>query len=327
MSLFVFSILTLLLAGLSLLLPALSFAGNAGIYLNPLFTVLLAVSGYAVSQALRMLHRRRVMFFCFGILAGKAAAWLSAAMLPGVLEAYKHWLYLFWIPLGVSYLLHLERRANDDGGLVFPGWLHRKQGGKYHILDTSCIIDGRIADVVDAGFMQGILVVPQFILDELQQIADSYDSIKRSRGRRGLDVLNRIRVSENCEIRITDIDFPQIAEVDSKLLALAEQMGASIITNDFNLNKIAELKEIQVLNINDLSNAVKPAVLPGEKITVTVIKEGKDPNQGVAYLDDGTMIVVEHGKRFINQKIGVVVTGVFQTPAGRMIFSETPAHE
>jgi uncharacterized protein YacL len=190
------------------------------------------------------------------------------------------------------------------------------------LLDTSVIIDGRIADVCETEFLDGILIIPQFILQELQHIADSSDSLKRARGRRGLDILHRIQKMGHMEVRITEEDFPKIREVDSKLIALAKRMGAKVITNDFNLNKVAELQGVTVLNINDLSNAVKPVALPGETMRVFVLKEGKEAGQGVAYLDDGTMIVVENGRKFINKNVEVSVTSVLQTAAGRMIFTK-----
>ena len=190
------------------------------------------------------------------------------------------------------------------------------------IMDTSVIIDGRIADVCETEFLDGVIIVPQFILHELQHIADSSDSLKRARGRRGLDILHRIQKMGHMEVRITEEDFPKIREVDSKLIALAKKLGAKVITNDFNLNKVAELQGVKVLNINDLSNAVKPMALPGESMRVFVLKEGKEASQGVAYLDDGTMIVVENGRKHINKTIDVAVTSVLQTAAGRMIFAK-----
>ena len=190
------------------------------------------------------------------------------------------------------------------------------------IMDTSVIIDGRIADVCETEFLDGTILIPQFILHELQHIADSSDSLKRARGRRGLDILHRIQKMSHMEVRITEEDFPKIRDVDSKLIALAKKIGAKVITNDFNLNKVAELQGVKVLNINDLSNAVKPVALPGESMRVFVLKEGKEPGQGVAYLDDGTMIVVENGRRFINKNVDVAVTSVLQTAAGRMIFTK-----
>ena len=173
------------------------------------------------------------------------------------------------------------------------------------IMDTSVIIDGRVADVCETEFLDGTIVIPQFILHELQHIADSSDSLKRARGRRGLDILHRIQKMSHMEVRISEEDFPKIRDVDSKLIALAKKTGAKVITNDFNLNKVAELQGVKVLNINDLSNAVKPVALPGESMRVFVLKEGKEPGQGVAYLDDGTMIVVENGRRFISKNVDV----------------------
>ncbi len=190
------------------------------------------------------------------------------------------------------------------------------------IMDTSVIIDGRIADVCETEFLDGIIMIPQFILHELQHIADSSDSLKRARGRRGLDILHRIQKMTHMEVRIVEEDFPKIRDVDSKLIALAKKLGAKVITNDFNLNKVAELQGVKVLNINDLSNAVKPVALPGESMRVFVLKEGKEPGQGVGYLDDGTMIVVENGRRHINKNVDVAVTSVLQTAAGRMIFTK-----
>ena len=194
------------------------------------------------------------------------------------------------------------------------------------ILDTSVIIDGRIPDICDAGFIDGTLVAPQFILNELQHIADSSDPLKRARGRRGLDILNKLQKSPNVQIEITELDFPKIKEVDSKLIALARDMGADILTNDFNLNKIAQIQGVNVLNINQLANAVKPIVLPGESMNVTIARQGKERGQGVAYLDDGTMVVVEQGENLLNQNADVVVTSILQTPAGRMIFAAPKNH-
>lgn len=192
----------------------------------------------------------------------------------------------------------------------------------FKLLDTSVIIDGRIADISETGFVEGTLVVPQFVLTELQHIADSSDTLKRTRGRRGLDILKRLQDERASKVLITEVDFEDIAEVDLKLVRLAKKMEAQILTNDFNLNKVCELHQVQVLNINDLANAVKPVVIPGEDMQVMVIKDGKEHNQGVAYLDDGTMIVVEGGRSYIGQIIRVTVTSVLQTSAGRMIFAK-----
>jgi len=192
----------------------------------------------------------------------------------------------------------------------------------YKILDTSVIIDGRIADICDTGFLEGILVIPNFVLNELQMIADSADSIKRNRGRRGLDILNKMQKDQSIMVKISDMDFKDISEVDSKLVQLAKVMKAKVITNDFNLNKVAEFHGVEVLNINLLSNSLKPIVLPGEEMRVLLVKEGKDSNQAIGYLDDGTMVVVENGRRKMNDEVDVIVTSVLQTTAGRMIFTK-----
>lgn len=194
--------------------------------------------------------------------------------------------------------------------------------GTRKVLDSSVIIDGRVADIMDTGFLEGELMIPRFILQEVQRVADSQDSLKRTRGRRGLEVLNKIQQNSVKRVEIYDRDFPEIKNVDEKLVEAARVLDAKIITNDYNLNKVAKLQGVEILNINDLSNAVKPVVLPGELMTVRILKEGKEAAQGVAYLDDGTMIVVDNGKSHIGQTIEVVVTSVLQTAAGRMIFTK-----
>lgn len=190
----------------------------------------------------------------------------------------------------------------------------------YKLLDTSVIIDGRIADIAETGFLGGTLVIPNFVLNELQQVADSADSSKRQRGRRGLDMLQRLRNNSKLDIQIVETDFPAIKEVDLKLIELGKQMDAVIVTNDFNLNKVAQLRGVLVLNINELANALKPVVLPGEAMRVFVLKEGKEYNQGVAYLDDGTMVVIDNARRLIGKTADIAVTSVLQTTAGKMIF-------
>ncbi len=190
----------------------------------------------------------------------------------------------------------------------------------YKILDTSVIIDGRIADVAETGFLGGTLIIPQFILTELQQVADSSDSSKRQRGRRGLDMLQRLRNNSQIDIQIIETDFPAVKEVDLKLIELGNELEAVIVTNDFNLNKVSQLRGVSVLNINELANALKPVVLPGEAMRVFILKEGKEYNQGVAYLDDGTMVVVDNARRLIGKTADVAVTSVLQTTAGKMIF-------
>lgn len=190
------------------------------------------------------------------------------------------------------------------------------------ILDTSVIIDGRIFDICQTGFVEGPLVIPGFVLNELRHISDSADGLKRNRGRRGLDILNKIQKELSIETQIYEEDFPEIAEVDAKLLKLAQVLNGKVVTNDFNLNKVAEFQGVPVLNINELANAIKPVLLPGEEMKVVVMKDGKEASQGTAYLDDGTMIVVEGGRKFISEEIMVVVTSVLQTAAGRMIFAK-----
>ena len=190
----------------------------------------------------------------------------------------------------------------------------------YKILDTSVIIDGRIADLCETGFIDGAMVVPQFVLKELQLVADSSDSMKRNRGRRGLDILQKIQKMSGVEVVISDVDFPEVKEVDLKLIELARTLSGKIVTNDFNLNKVAQLRGVAVLNINELANALKPVVLPGEIMKVFILKEGKEYNQGVAYLDDGTMVVVDNARKMISKTIDIVVTSVLQTTAGKMIF-------
>jgi uncharacterized protein YacL len=192
----------------------------------------------------------------------------------------------------------------------------------FKILDTSVIIDGRVADVCETGFIDGLLIIPQFVLRELQLVADSSDQLKRNRGRRGLDILQRMQKMGTIQIQIVEEDFPQVREVDMKLIELAKQLEGKIVTNDFNLNKMAQLQGVAVLNVNELANALKPVVLPGEIMRVFILKEGKEYNQGVAYLDDGTMVVVDNAKKMISKTIDIAVTSVLQTTAGKMIFGK-----
>jgi uncharacterized protein YacL len=244
---------------------------------------------------------------------------------------------LYWANLGsrgVVFLHSLILLALPYLGMVIGGrrgeWLEpsrlialfRSVGPqrRYKILDTSVIIDGRIADICETGFMDGTLVIPQFVLKELQLVADSADSMKRNRGRRGLDILQKIQKMANVDVTISDVDFAEVREVDLKLIELARTLQGKIVTNDFNLNKVAQLRGVEVLNINELANSLKPVVLPGELMKVFILKEGKEYNQGVAYLDDGTMVVVDNARKMIGKTIDIVVTSVLQTTAGKMIF-------
>jgi uncharacterized protein YacL len=208
--------------------------------------------------------------------------------------------------------LNLRRPTRDEEGLT---------PSRKVLLDTSVIIDGRIADISEAGFITGPMVVPHFVLQELQHIADSPEPLRRNRGRRGIEILNRLQKEARVPVQITDVDVEDVEAVDEKLIALAKEMGSAIVTNDFNLNRIAELQGVVVLNINELANAVKVVFLPGEEMEVEIIQEGRELGQGVGYLDDGTMVVVEGGRRFIGDKIQTTVTKVLQTSAGRMIFA------
>ncbi len=260
-----------------------------------------------------------------GLLLGLAASLLLIAVVGEALPRGVR-------PLaGASFGLLLAYLGAFLGAVAGGGYDHparrekgaaEKKRDRAKILDTSVIIDGRVADVCEAGFVEGPLVLPQFVLKELQQIADSSDSLKRNRGRRGLDVLQRMQKNQDLDIQILETDFPRVKEVDTKLVLLGKEICGMVMTNDFNLNKVAELQGVRVLNINELANAVRPVVLPGEEMSVFVVKEGKEHNQGVGYLDDGTMVVVDHARARIGQQVSVSVTSVLQTTAGRMIFTK-----
>ncbi|MFH1475253.1 MAG: PIN domain-containing protein [Chloroflexota bacterium] len=242
-----------------------------------------------------------------------------------------------WLPLSVSIILGLgmagltvAKRHDLIAAAEAIGLLRRRtdeaaspRGGELHVVvDTSAIIDGRIADIAEAGFLQGALVVPRVVLEELQRIADSPDTMRRARGRRGLEIVARLQKEDRVPVEIADETYPEITEVDAKLVAMARARSGVILTNDFNLNRVAEIQGLRVMNVNSLANAMKPAVLPGEELRVRVIQEGKEAGQGVGFLDDGTMIVVEGGARHLDHEIAVVVTRVLQTVAGRMIFAQ-----
>jgi uncharacterized protein YacL len=263
----------------------------------------------------------------FGVISGFLIAFLPSMILfrsfPGWIVA----LVLYAVCGVVGYIVAVQKKE-DLLSFFRPSRAQQvlkeqatKASVPARVLDTSVIIDGRITDICYSGFLEGELVVPRFVLNELQSIADSDDSLKRNRGRRGLDVLNALQRQDRVEVRIEEQDFPELSAVDSKLVALAKALNQPVMTNDFNLNKIAELQGVRVLNINELANSLKPVVLPGESISVSVIKEGKEPGQGVGYLDDGTMVVVEGGRKSIGHEVETTVTSILQTPAGRMIFA------
>jgi uncharacterized protein YacL len=224
--------------------------------------------------------------------------------------------------LGVAAMINREEQFADFLSRYLP--VAKREANRLPrriVVDTSAVIDGRMADIVETGFIMGTLVIPRFILDELRYIADSPDSLRRNRGRRGLDILSRLQKEALVPIEVSEADFEDAPDVDGKLIRLAKKMGSSIMTNDFNLNRIAELEGVKVLNVNHLANAVKVVVLPGEEMEVHIIQEGKESGQGVGFLDDGTMVVVEGGRRYLDEQLDVIVTRVLQTVAGRMIFA------
>ena len=227
--------------------------------------------------------------------------------------------------LGIVTIL----RGQDEFTMMIPFVTLDTKGTSEELIlvDTSVIIDGRIADMCKTHFLPGKLIVPRFVLKELQLISDSSDPMKRARGRRGLDVLNKIKENPNIQVRINEMDFPEFNTVDAKLVKMGQVLNAKVFTNDFNLNKVAELQGVKVLNINELANALKPVVMPGELMQVKILKEGKEADQGVAYLDDGTMVVVDNGRRRMGQTLNVAITSVLQTQAGRMIFARVEETE
>lgn len=292
-------IYTLTAAGISSLIALIEFLIQRKSGKNVFFGFIGLIIGITIGAA---------FFELFEAITGKL---FSKNFGPIIIAAFAYLGYAVGYTKGSEIKLGLQGKTAVEGSFT-----------NYKILDTSVIIDGRISDIAETGFIEGIMVVPKFVLKELQQVADSSDPLKRSRGRRGLDILNKMKASKKAIIKITDKDFPEIKEVDHKLLKLASYLDGVVVTNDFNLNKVAEFEGIQMLNINELANAVKPNVLPNEELHIQIIKEGKDANQGIGYLDDGTMVVVDNGKFHINQEVDVVVTSILQTPAGRMIFTQ-----
>ncbi len=316
------AVLLILCTGLSGLIGHLWVGGYPG---GALFAVAGFLLGAILLRLLRLwlkLDAFRIIGGVLGLLAGAlASAILSWGYQRSIdrpeIEALLYTLLtavfcLLGLQLGSAKAKELKKKSETVSEAV------RETIG---ILDTSVIIDGRIADVCETGFVSGDLVIPQFVLKELQMIADSSESTKRTRGRRGLDILNKMQKLSYVKIIIDDTDYPSVKEVDQKLISMAKETGYAILTNDFNLNKVAEVHSIQVLNINQLANSLKPVVLPGETMKVQLIKEGKEHGQGIAYLDDGTMVVVDNGRRYMGRTVDVTVTSVLQTTAGRMIFA------
>jgi len=276
---------------------------------------------------LRAMSLKRLIGAAIGSVLGIIGAYLFALVIrnsipPGPVQSFLQIMVMMimaYVGLVVGAnkgdLLNLAALGGIFGG--------EKTGKKsYKILDTSVIIDGRIADIAETGFLDGLIVIPQFVLRELQLVADSADSLKRNRGRRGLDILQRLQKTASVQIQIVEDDFPSVREVDMKLIELAKLYEGKILTNDFNLNKVAQLQGVAVLNINELANSLKPIVLPGEIMRVFILKEGKEYNQGVAYLDDGTMVVIDNARKMIGKTIDISVTSVLQTTAGKMIFGK-----
>ncbi len=275
----------------------------------------------------RALSLRRLIGAVIGSILGIFGAFLFSLVLASSLPAGNtRSLLQIFVLLLMSYVGLVVGTSKGDMlnlsalGDLFSG--ERQARRNIKLLDTSAIIDGRIADMADTGFLDGTLVIPEFVLRELQMVADSSDGSKRQRGRRGLDVLQRMQSNSLLNVQIVEDDFPNIREVDLKLIELAKEIDAKIVTNDFNLNKVAHLHHVSVLNINDLANSLKPVVLPGEKMNVAILKEGKEYNQGVGYLDDGTMVVVDHARRMIGRSVEISVTSVLQTASGKMIFGK-----
>jgi uncharacterized protein YacL len=288
--------------------------------------LLLAALTLLIEKVLKKIPLKNLLGSFIGLILGiMVANLLSNVFFSNLYDYQQIILPLLGVLYGVCGYMGLRIGFKKGEEIHLLGWkLFSKnvpQSENVKILDTSVIIDGRIADITETGFIEGSLMIPQFVLNELQHIADSSDSIKRTRGKRGLEVLHHIQKQATVDVRIVDRDYPAVKEVDSKLIELAKEVRGKIITNDSNLNKVAELQGIQVLNINELANSIKPVVLPGEEINVKILKEGKEMGQGVAYLDDGTMIVVDNGRRQMGKTIDVIVTSVLQTPAGRMIFA------
>ncbi len=289
--------------------------------------LVLSVAIIAFEIRLKRASLKRLIGAAAGSILGILGAFLMSLVIgySSVEPATKSFLQILVMLLMAYVGLVVGAIKGDMLNLAALGGLFggEKPARKSHkILDTSVIIDGRIADICETGFLDGVLVIPQFVLRELQLVADSGDSLKRNRGRRGLDILQRIQKMAHLNVQIVEDDFPHIRDVDMKLIELAKSYDGKIVTNDFNLNKVAQLQSVQVLNINELANSLKPIVLPGETMRVFILKEGKEYNQGVAYLDDGTMVVVDNARKMISKTIDIAVTSVLQTTAGKMIFGK-----
>jgi uncharacterized protein YacL len=305
-----------------------AFPGTWQVALTLSLSALLGVLIVLVEIRVRKLSLKTLIGAAFGSILGITGASLISLILSRMEISGPTETFAQVMVLVLMTYVGLVSGANKGEYLDLSalGGIFTERGGKKSskVLDTSVIIDGRISDICKTGFLDGVLIVPHFVLRELQQIADSADSIKRNRGRRGLDILEKIKGVPGITVQVMEKDYPDVREVDLKLIELAKEMGAKIVTNDFNLNKVSQLRGVEVLNINELANALKPVVLPGETMKVFILKEGKEYNQGVAYLDDGTMVVVDNARRMIGKTISTQVTSVLQTTAGKMIFGRYP---
>ncbi len=288
--------------------------------------VVLGLAINALELRVRQARLTSIVGACLGSLLGGLIGLLFVSLLNPALFVADQTAQFFrlLVPLLAGFLGLLVGLAKSDLIDLSALGLFSKnvstESSNLKLLDTSVLIDGRIADIADTGFLDGELIVPEFVLHELQLVADSSDSAKRNRGRRGLDIVSRLQKTNGITVQVTPLDFPAVREVDLKLIEAAKARRAKIVTNDFNLNKLAQVQGLAVLNINELANALRPVVLPGESMRVFISKEGKEPNQGVAYLDDGTMVVVDNARRHISRTLDVTVTSVLQTTAGKMIF-------
>lgn len=323
MELFWKVIVLLISAGIGLLH---GFSQELPLSLLWVYPLIYLVGAFLILTLLKVLLNypaKRVLGGAIGFLAGIGLARVIAVVFVEPYINVEYILTAVYLLAGYAGLIIGEKKGPELFGTFLsmvsssPGFLEN-----YKILDTSVIIDGRIYEIVESGFIEGIFIVPQFVLNELQYVADSPDPVKRVRGRRGMDVLNRLQKTGGIEVRIIDRDYPKIKDVDAKLIALTKEMGGKLVTTDYNLHKLAELQGIQVLNVNQLATGLKPTLLPGEELKVKIIKEGTEAGQGVGYLDDGTMVVVENGRKFMGKTIDVVITSVLQNPSGRIFFSK-----
>ena len=297
---------------------------------HPVIAILIGLAGggafIGIDKLLKGFSLRGLSAATFGILTGFTISYFigNSVLFKFIDDEPKLIAQIVMYVVGTYLAMVIALRAKDEFNLVIPyvKFIKENKPERLVLLDTNIIIDGRIQEVCLTGFLDAVFIVPRFVLDELQYIADAADDVKRVRGRRGLEVLKMLQLNPRVELKFHENDLPQIKEVDAKLVQLAKMLPAEILTNDYNLNRIAELQHVRVLNLNELAKSLRPVVLPGEKLTVRLIKEGREPQQAIAYLDDGTMIVVNRGRRLVGQEVEVTIASVLQTAAGRMAFAE-----